>query len=99
VSPDHSVGSPPAATNLKMTQWRFAVEYVVRSQNVESRLHAVEGVYYVGPGTIVPRDDGRGLPKWQEALYIAMERNSVHVSDFLRLPNDSVVLIGRQVAI
>ena len=56
-------------------------------------------VYYVGHGTIVPRDDGRGLPKWQEALYIAMERNSVHVSDFFRLPNDSVVLIGRQVAI
>jgi KUP system potassium uptake protein len=56
-------------------------------------------VYYVGHGTIVPRDDGRGLPKWQEALYIAMERNSVHVSDFFRLPNDSVVLIGRQVVI
>jgi hypothetical protein len=52
VSPDHSVGSPPAATNLKMAQWRFAVEYVVRSQNMESRLHAVEGVYYVGHGTI-----------------------------------------------
>jgi hypothetical protein len=46
-----------------MTQWRFAVEYVVRSQNMESRLNAVEGVYYVGHGTIVPRDDGRGLPK------------------------------------
>jgi KUP system potassium uptake protein len=56
-------------------------------------------VYYVGHGTIVPRDDGRGMPKWQEALYIAMERNSVHVSDFFRLPSDSVVVIGRQVAI
>jgi KUP system potassium uptake protein len=56
-------------------------------------------VYYVGHGTIVTCDDGRGLPKWQEALYIAMERNSVHVSDFFRLPNDSVVLIGRQVVI
>ena len=40
-----------------------------------------------------------GTAKWQEALYIAMERNSVHVSDFFRLPNDSVVVIGRQVAI
>ena len=56
-------------------------------------------VYYVGHGTIVPRDDVRGLAKWQQALYIAMERNSVHVGDFFRLPNDSVVLIGRQVAI
>jgi KUP system potassium uptake protein len=56
-------------------------------------------VYYVGHGTIVTRDDARGLQKWRNALYIAMERNSVHVSDFFRLPNDSVVLIGRQVVI
>jgi KUP system potassium uptake protein len=56
-------------------------------------------VYYVGHGTIVSRDDARGLAKWQDDLYIAMERNSVHVNDFFRLPNDSVVLIGRQVAI
>ena len=56
-------------------------------------------VYYVGHGTIVHRDDGRGLPRWQEAIYAAMERNSVHASDIFRLPNDSVVLIGRQIAI
>jgi KUP system potassium uptake protein len=31
-------------------------------------------------------------------LYIAMERNSVHVGDFFRLPNDNVVLIGRRIA-
>jgi KUP system potassium uptake protein len=62
-------------------------------------LHLGEVVYYVGHGTIVPREDGRGMPRWQEALFIAMERNSVHVGDFFRLPSDSVVLIGRQVAI
>jgi KUP system potassium uptake protein len=58
-----------------------------------------EVVYYVGHGTIVTGEDARGLAKWQDDLYIVMERNSVHVSDFFRLPNDSVVLIGRQVAI
>jgi KUP system potassium uptake protein len=56
-------------------------------------------VYYVGHGTIVPSEDARGPAKWLEVLYIAMERNSVHVSDFFRLPNDSVVLIGRRIAI
>jgi KUP system potassium uptake protein len=66
-------------------------------QNHSLRLGDV--VYYVGHGTIVTRDDARGLQKWQNALYIAMERNSVHVSDFFRLPNNSVVLIGRQVVI
>lgn len=54
---------------------------------------------YVGHGTIIPSEDARGLAKLQEALYIAMERNSVHVSDFFRVPNDNVVLIGRRIAI
>jgi KUP system potassium uptake protein len=39
------------------------------------------------------------LAKWEEALFAAMERNSMHVSDFLKLPRDSIVEIGRQVAI
>jgi KUP system potassium uptake protein len=56
-------------------------------------------VYYVGHGTIVPTDDARGWAKWLRTLYIAMERNSVHVSDFFRLPDDSVVFIGRRIAI
>jgi KUP system potassium uptake protein len=56
-------------------------------------------VYYVGHGTIVPTDDARGLAKWLRTLYIAMERNSVHVSDFFRLPDDGVVFIGRRIAI
>ena len=62
-------------------------------------LHLGEVVYYVGHGTIVPREDGSGMARWQETLFIAMERNSLHVGDFFRLPSDSVVLIGRQVAI
>jgi KUP system potassium uptake protein len=65
----------------------------------DQTLNLGEVVYYVGHGTIVLRDGGGRLSKWQKGLYIAMERNSVHVSDFFRLPNDSVVLIGRQVAI
>ena len=56
-------------------------------------------VYYVGHGTIVPSENARGPAKWLQTLYIAMERNSVHVSDFFRLPNDSVVLIGRRITI
>ncbi len=55
--------------------------------------------YYVGHETVVPRDDGKGLPRWQEAIFGAMERNATHVSSFLRLPNENVVEIGRQIAI
>jgi KUP system potassium uptake protein len=55
--------------------------------------------YYVGHETIVHREDGKGLAKWEEALYSAMERNAVHVRDVFKLPSDSVVEIGREVAI
>jgi len=55
--------------------------------------------YYVGHETVTGREDGMGLPAWQERLFAVMERNALHVSDFLSLPHDSVVEIGRQVAI
>ncbi len=55
--------------------------------------------YYVGRETVVPRPDGKGLPRWQEFIFAAMERNAAQVTDFFRLPVDQVVEIGRQVAI
>jgi KUP system potassium uptake protein len=67
------------------------------AQNCSLDLNDV--VYYVGHGTIVTGDKARGWAKCQQGLYIAMERNSVHVSDFFRLPDDNVVLIGRRVVI
>ncbi|WP_266170528.1 potassium transporter Kup [Dyella subtropica] len=56
-------------------------------------------VYYVSELNIVQRDEPPRMPKWQWGLFATMERNSVHVSDYFRLPNDGVVLIGRRVAI
>jgi KUP system potassium uptake protein len=55
--------------------------------------------YYVGHETVIGREDGKGLPAWQERLFAVMERNAVHVSDFFSLPTDQVVEIGRQIAI
>jgi len=48
---------------------------------------------------VIAREDGKGLPAWQERLFALMERNAQHVSDFFSLPNDQVVEIGRQIAI
>jgi KUP system potassium uptake protein len=53
----------------------------------------------VGHETVVGREDGKGLPAWQEAFFAVMERNAIHVSDFFSLPSDQVVEIGRQVSI
>jgi KUP system potassium uptake protein len=55
--------------------------------------------YYVGHETIVAREDGLGLPAWQEAAFSAMERNASRISDFLKLPSDQLVEVGRQIAI
>jgi KUP system potassium uptake protein len=55
--------------------------------------------YYVGLETVVPSDDHKGLPRWVEVLFAAMQRNSTHVSDYFKLPRDAVVEIGREIAI
>ena len=55
--------------------------------------------YYVGAETIVPAEDGKGLPRWQEALFAVMGRNAAKISDYLHLPYDQVVEIGREIEI
>jgi len=55
--------------------------------------------YYVGHETIVSREDGQGLPHWEEAAFAVMLRNASRLSDFLKLPSNQLVEIGRQIAI
>ena len=55
--------------------------------------------YYVGHETVLSREDGKGLPKWFEASFALMQRNSTHVSDYFRLPSDALVELGRQISI
>jgi len=55
--------------------------------------------YYVGHETVLARPDHQGLPRWQELLFAFMQRNAAGVSDFLNLPSDATVEIGRQVEI
>jgi KUP system potassium uptake protein len=45
------------------------------------------------------RDDRLGIPRWEEALFAAMARNAAAISDYLKLPNDHVVEIGRRISI
>ncbi len=55
--------------------------------------------YFVGSERIVPREDGRGLPRWMEVLFSAMLRNSVHLTDYLRVPREQLVDLGRQISV
>jgi KUP system potassium uptake protein len=55
--------------------------------------------YYVGHETVTARDDAKALPRWVEAMFALMQRNSAHLTDYFRLPPDAVVEIGRQISI
>ena len=68
-------------------------------EGVPVEIDLADVTYYVGHETIVPREDGQGLPVWQEALYAVMGRNAARISDYLKLPCDNVVEIGREIEI
>jgi KUP system potassium uptake protein len=69
------------------------------SSRVGCPLDLSDVTYFVGHETIVQRDDGKGLPHWMVMVFAAMTRNASRINDFLDLPTDQVVEIGRQVAI
>ena len=54
---------------------------------------------FIGHVTIVPREDGKGLPRLVLATIAFLRRNSVEAIEYFRLPRDMVVEIGRQFAI
>ena len=74
-------------------------ELLAASKSLGCTVDLADVTYYVGHETVIHRDDGMGMPVWQEKFFAVMERNAVHVSDFFSLPNDQVGEIGRQVAI
>jgi KUP system potassium uptake protein len=55
--------------------------------------------YFIGHVTIVPREDGKGLPRLVRSVFWFLLRNSNDASDYFRLPRDMVVEIGRQFSI
>lgn len=56
-------------------------------------------IYYVGHETILHCPDGSGMPLWQEKIYALPQRNSSQINEYLSLPRDSVVEIGRQIEV
>jgi KUP system potassium uptake protein len=90
--------------------WRASARYgFMERPNIPALLHNAhmrgcnitfnDITYYVGHETVIPRGDRKGLPRWLEALFAFMQRNSSHLTDYFRLPSDAVVEIGRQIAI
>src|SRR5260370_17016310 len=74
-------------------------ELLTTSKSLGCTVNLDDVTYYVGHETVVRREDGLGLPAWQERIFVVMERNAVHVSDFFNLPPHQVVQLRRLVAI
>ena len=106
VSPSNRLAIVELAPNFWRAEARFGFmerphipELLADSKSLGCTVDLNDVTYYVGHETVIGREDGMGLPAWQEKIFAVMERNAVHVSDFFSLPSDQVVEIGRQVAI
>jgi KUP system potassium uptake protein len=106
VSPRNRVSVSEVAPNYWRAEARYGFmerphipQLLTISKAQGANIDLDDVTYYVGHETVVGRRDGMGLPSWQERLFVLMERNAVHVSDFFSLPNDQVFEIGRVVAI
>jgi KUP system potassium uptake protein len=68
----------------------------------QARGHPVDpsdATYFIGRETVVPREDGKGLPLLVRSIFAFLLRNSSETVEYFHLPKDSVVEIGRQFAI
>jgi KUP system potassium uptake protein len=74
-------------------------ELLRQAQSLGCRVNLSDVTYFVGHETVVAREDGKGLPHWVETIFAFLQRNSAHVTDYFRLPADTVVEIGREIAI
>ena len=54
--------------------------------------------YFIGHRTLVGHPD-RGLPVWQEKIFIAMSKSATSPTDFYRLPVSRVVEMGVQISL
>jgi KUP system potassium uptake protein len=106
VSWDNRISLEEVAPNFWRAEARFGFmerpnipELLAAGKSLGCTAGVDDVTYYVGHETVIHREDGSGLPVWQERIFAVMERNAIHVSDFFSLPGDQVVEIGRQVAI
>ena len=71
-------------------------------QHVQAKgypLDSTNVTYFIGHERVVPREDGKGLPRLVQSTFAFLLRNSSEAVEYFRLPRDMVVEIGRQFAI
>ena len=56
-------------------------------------------LYFSGLERVVAGDGPGALPRWVEAIFSALVRNSVHTTDIMRIPPGQLMELGRQVSV
>lgn len=69
---------------------------LAKAQGLNLDLESVS--YFLGRRSIIA-DPYRGLPLWQDYIYISMVKASANATDFYRLPYNQVVEMGTQIAV
>jgi predicted RecB family nuclease len=91
IASDECAINPPAEENLATAQWRLAVDFVLRTQDLEAHLHAVERI----------PSEGRGRPAQIIPIRFIFT-NKLTRDDRLLLAFDALVLsevLGREVSL
>lgn len=57
-----------------------------------------EASFFLGKRSIIS-DPKRGLPEWQDHIYITMARSAASATDFYRIPYNRVVELGMQITV
>ena len=96
-------------TSLGRHCWQVVLNYGFKNDpDVPSALMQMRGKgcqidpmttsYFLSRDTVVPTI-GDGMAPWREKLFAQMHRNASSAADFLNLPNNAVVELGRKVEI
>ena len=54
--------------------------------------------FFIGRNTLKP-DAEKGMPPWQDRIFMFLQRNASDPTDFLRIPPGKVVELGEQVTV
>lgn len=54
--------------------------------------------FFIGRNTIKP-DAEKGMPPWQDRIFMFLQRNASDPTDFLKIPPDKVLELGEQVTV
>jgi len=69
---------------------------LARQQGID--INIGETSFFLGKRSIIS-DAKRGLPEWQDHIYIAMAKSAASATDFYRIPYNQVVEMGTQIAV